>query len=40
MLDGSETWCMEENEFIILKRTERAMVKAMCSVKLMEKKEN
>ena len=26
------------NEMIILRRTEKAMVRAMCSVKLMEKK--
>ena len=35
---GSETWCLRENEIAILRRTERAMVRAMCGVKLMEKK--
>ena len=29
---------MRENEMAILRRTERAMVRAMCSAKLMEKK--
>ena len=39
MLYGSETWCLRENEIIaILRRTERAMVRAMCGAKLMEKK--
>ena len=36
MLYGSETWCLRENE--ILRRTERAMVRAMCGAKLVEKK--
>ena len=35
---GSETWCLRENEMAILRRTERAMVRAMCGAKLMEKK--
>ena len=38
MLFGSETWCLRENEMAILRRTERAMVRAMCGAKLMEKK--
>ena len=38
MLYGSETWCLRENEIAILSGTERAMVRAMCSAKLMEKK--
>ena len=38
MLYGSETWCLRENEMPILRRTERAMVRAMCGAKLMEKK--
>ena len=38
MLYGSETWCLGENEMAILRRTERAMVRAMCGAKLMEKK--
>ena len=36
MLYGSETWCLRENEIAILRRTERAMVRAMCGAKLME----
>ena len=38
MLYGSETWCLRENEMAVLRRTERAMVRAMCGAKLMEKK--
>ena len=38
MLYGSETWCLRENVMAILRRTERAMVRAMCGAKLMEKK--
>ena len=34
MLYGSETWCLRENEMEILRRTERAMVRVMCGVKL------
>ena len=34
MLYGSEMWCLKENEMAILRRTE----KAMCGVKLIEKK--
>ena len=34
----SETWCLRENEMAILRRTERAMVRAMCGAKVMEKK--
>ena len=38
ILYGSETWCLRESEMAILRRTERAMARAMCGVKLMEKK--
>ena len=38
MLYGSETWCLRENKIAILRRTERAMVRAMSVAKLMEKK--
>ena len=38
MLFGSETWCLRENEMAILRRTERAMVRAMCGAKLMERR--
>ena len=37
MLYGSETWCLRENEMAILRRTKRAMVRAMCGAKLIEK---
>ena len=30
ILYGSETWCLKENEKAILRRMERAMVRAMC----------
>ena len=30
MLYGSETWCLRENEMVVLRRTERAIVRAMC----------
>ena len=33
-----QSWCLRENELAILRRTERVMVRAMCGVKLMEKK--
>ena len=35
---GSETWCLRENEMAILKRTERAMMRSMCGVKLVDRK--
>ena len=38
MLYGSETWCLRENEMTILRRTERARVRAICGANLMEKK--
>ena len=38
MLYGSETWCLTEKEMVILKRTERAMVRAMCGAKLADRK--
>ena len=38
MLHGSETWCLRESEMAILKRTERAMVRSMCRVKLVDRK--
>ena len=37
MLYGSETWCLRENEMAIL-RTEKAMMRAMCEVKIIEKR--
>ena len=38
MLYGSETWCLRENEVAILRRAERPMVRAMCGVKLVVKR--
>ena len=38
MLHGSETWRLCHNEIGILQRTERAMVKSMCGVKLVDNK--
>ena len=38
MLYGSEMWCLKENEVAILKRAERSMVRTMCGVKLVDKK--
>ena len=38
MLCGSETWGLRENEISVLRRTEKAMMRAMCDAKLMEKK--
>ena len=38
MLYGSETWCLRENEMVILRRTERAMMRSMCGVKLVDRK--
>ena len=37
-LYGSETWCLKENEKAILRRTEKAMVRAMCSQKVVDRK--
>ena len=38
MLYGSETWCLKESKMGILRRTERAMVRSMCGVKLVDRK--
>ena len=35
---GSKFWCLRENEIAILRRAERSMVRAMCSVKLVDKR--
>ena len=37
MLYGRKTWCLRENEMAI-SRTEKAMMRAMCRVKLIEKR--
>ena len=38
ILYGSEMWCLRENEVAILKRPEKSMVRAMCGVKLVDKR--
>ena len=38
MLYGSDISFLRENEMAILRRTERAMVRAMCGAKLMEQR--
>ena len=38
MLYESETWCLRESEMAILRRTKRAMVRSMCGVKLVDRK--
>ena len=38
MLCGSETWCLMEKELAILRKTERAMIRTISGVKLMERK--
>ena len=37
MLYGSKTWGLRKIEVTILRRAERSMVRAMCSVKLVDK---
>ena len=38
MLYESETWCLRESEIEILRRTERAKVRSVCGVKLVDRK--
>ena len=38
ILYGSKTWCLKENKKAILRRTERAMVRAMCGQKVVDSK--
>ena len=38
MFYGSETWCLREIDMAVLRRTERAMVRSMCGVKLVDSK--
>ena len=38
MLHGSEAWCLREKDMAILRRTERAMIRAMCGVKLLDRR--
>ena len=34
LLHGSEAWCLKESEMVILRWTDRSMVRAMCGVQL------
>ena len=38
ILYGSEAWCSKENEKAILKKTKRAMVRAICDQKVVHRK--
>ena len=38
MLYGSEAWCLIEKEMAILRRTEKAIIRAMCGVKLLDQR--
>jgi len=38
ILYESEVWCLGQKELSILRRTERAMVKTICGMKLMDRK--
>ena len=38
MLYGSETWCLRESEIAILRKTQTAMMRSMCGVKLVDRK--
>ena len=38
MLYESEAWCLREKEMAILRRTETAMIWAMCGVKLLDRR--
>ena len=38
ILYESKTWCLRENEVAILRKAERSMLRAMCSVKLVDKR--
>ena len=38
MLYGSKTWCLRENEMAMSRRTKKAMMRAMCGVKIIEKR--
>ena len=37
-MEVSETLCLRQSEMVILRRTERAMVRSMCVVKLVDRK--
>ena len=37
-LYGNEAWCLKENKKAVLRRMERAMVRAMCGQKVVDSK--
>ena len=37
-MEVSEAWCLREKEMAILRRTERAMIRAMCGVKRLDQR--
>ena len=39
MLHGSETWCLRENEMVILRRTEKVMMRASVELRSLRKEE-
>ena len=38
VLYGSKTWCLREKEMAILRKTERGMIRAMCGMKLLNRR--
>ena len=40
MLNGSEACCLREKMMAILRRTERATIRALCDVKLLDRRNN
>ena len=38
MLNGSESWCLRENEMLIFRKTKKAMIRVMCCVKLVDER--
>ena len=38
MFHESETWCLWKNEMVVLRRTKQVVMRAMCGVRLNEKK--
>ena len=38
MLYGSDAWCLKESEMVILRKTRRSIVRAMCGVQLKDRK--
>ena len=36
ILYGNETWCLKEKEMVTKRRIEGPMIRAMCSIQLME----